>query len=277
VVTKESTVTNIMSVDLEDNYCDLPFSNWSQYEDRILQTSKVILDLFEKHEVHATFFTVGYIAEKYPQLIEEIKSKGHEIASHGYSHTDISTMDKQSFESDFIKSKEILEKVSGERILGFRAPYFSVRNQTWVIKFLQKHLLYDSSIFPVRPRYKSADAPRHVYRVSDKNHLQEDPESTFIEIPMATLHLPIIGALPIAGGFYLRFLPIHLIKRGIKQLNASGHAAMIYIHPEDLHVERAHLPGYGWHYYWGLKGASKKFEALLRNFKFSSAREVLNI
>jgi peptidoglycan-N-acetylglucosamine deacetylase len=265
-----------MSVDLEDNYCDLPFSTWNQYDDRILETSKIILDLFEKHNIRATFFTVGYIAQKHPQLIEEIISKGHEIASHGYSHMDISATDRQGFELDFIKSKQILEKVSGEKVLGFRAPYFSIRNQGWAFEFLRKHIRYDSSIFPVKPHYNCADAPRHIYTVSEKNHFEEDPMSNFSEIPMATLSLPVIGAFPIAGGFHLRLLPIQIVKLGIKQLNSSGHAAMIYIHPEDLNKTRARLPGYGWHYFWGLKGAKKKFEALLRSFKFSSAREVLN-
>ena len=89
-----------MSVDLEDYYCDLPFSSWSKYESRVVGSTKVILELFDKHKVNATFFTLGYVAERHPELIEEIKSKGHEIATHGYSHTDLRKMYLKTFETD---------------------------------------------------------------------------------------------------------------------------------------------------------------------------------
>jgi len=266
-----------MSVDLEDNYCDLPFSTWGMYDSRVLTTTKVILDLFDKYNVKATFFTVGYIAEKYPWLIEKIKAKGHEIASHGYSHKHVSDLDQDSFEIELIRSRDIIEKVTGEKVLGFRSPYFLKGEQTWVFKILKKYLRYDSSIFPVKPHYNSPDAPRYVYRVSDKDPMQEDTENNFIEIPMATLRIPFLGQIPIAGGFHMRFLPYEFLKLGINQLNKSGNPAMFYVHPEDLHHKRSRLPGYSWHYFWGLKGARKKLEALLINFKFSSAREVLNL
>jgi len=268
---------NIISVDLEDNYCDMPFSTWNRFDSRILITTKVILDLFDKYDVKATFFTVGYIAQKYPGLIEKIKSKGHEIASHGYSHRRVSEMDEHSFELELIKSRDILERLAGEKVLGFRSPYFITGEQTWIFKILKKYLRYDSSVFPVKPHYNSPNAPGYIYRVSDENPMEEDPQSSFIEIPMATLRLPMLGRLPIAGGFHLRFLPYSFLKLGINQLNKSGKPAMLYIHPEDLHPKRSHLPGYAWHYYWGLKGARKKFETLLRNFNFSSVREVLNL
>src|SRR2546428_596254 len=115
-----------MSVDLEDYYCDLPFSTWDRYEGKVVNNTKIILNFFEEYHVTATFFTLGYIAEKHPELIEEIKSKGHEIASHGYSHTDVRKMTKESFESDLVKSIEILRRIAGEKILGFRAPFFSI-------------------------------------------------------------------------------------------------------------------------------------------------------
>jgi peptidoglycan-N-acetylglucosamine deacetylase len=265
-----------MSIDLEDYFCDLPFSTWNSYESRVVKTTRIILDLLEKYGAQATFFTLGYIGEIHPQLIEEIKSKGHEIASHSYSHPDLRTMTKDSFEADLKKSLEILEKVSGEKILGFRAPYFSIsRRNFWVFEVLKRYLRYDSSIFPVGPHYGFADAPRHIYRVSDEDPLKHDPNSNFIEIPMATLRCPLLGNLPIAGGFYLRILPFWLIKFGIKKLNDCGFPVMCYIHPEDLAPDRPRLPGYTWHYYYGLSGALKKFESLLKNFKFSSVRDVV--
>jgi polysaccharide deacetylase family protein (PEP-CTERM system associated) len=265
-----------MSVDLEDNYCDLPFSVWNRYEPRVTKTTRVILNLFEKHGVHATFFTVGYIAQKHPELIEEVLSHGHEIASHGYLHTDLRKMNKESFESDLIKSLEILRKISGEKVIGFRAPYFSVnKNNLWVYGVMRRHLLYDSSIFPVRPHYGLGEAPRKIYRLALNNPLKEDPDGDFIEIPMATLRLPGIGNVPIAGGFHMRFLPYPLLKLGISKLNKSGSPAVLYIHPEDLDPERPRIQGYSWHYYWGLTGAIKKLESIIKNFRFSSIREAV--
>lgn len=265
----------MMSVDLEDYYCDLPFSTWHLYESRVVKNTRFILNLFEKYKVTATFFTLGYIAEKHPELIEEVKSKGHEISSHGYSHTDLRKMTMESFESDLIKSLEILRKISGEKILGFRAPFFSINKQNfWVFDILKKYLKYDSSVFPVKtPLYGLPSAPRHTYKMSDKDPLKEDSESKFIEIPLATLHLPLIGNIPIAGGFHMRFLPYNLLKLGIKKLNKCGFPAMCYIHPRDIDPKIPRIQQYAWHYYWGLDHSYKKFESLLKNFKFSSVRE----
>lgn len=265
-----------MSIDLEDNYCDLPFVRWNDYEDRVSKTVRTILDLLERYDTNATFFTLGYIAEKHPNLVDEIKSKGHEMASHSYSHPDLRFMTKEGFEADLVRSLEILRRLTGEKVLGFRAPYFSISKQNfWVFEIMKKYLRYDSSIFPVGPHYGFADAPRHIYQMSDENPLRDDADGGLIEIPMATLRWPLVGNLPIAGGFHLRVLPFWFIKSGIKKLNDQGFVTTCYIHPEDLAPDRPRLPGYTWHYYYGLKGAAKKFESLLKNFKFTSAREVL--
>jgi len=266
-----------MSVDLEDYFCDLPFSSWKNYDSRVILTTKKLLDLFKKYDVTATFFTLGYIAEKFPELIEEIKSHGHELSSHGYSHTDIRKMTKKQFESDLTKSISIIRKISGEKVLGFRAPFFSInKNNLWVFDILKKHMTYDSSIFPVRTSlYGIPSAKRYPYSVSDINPLDETPNGNFTEIPLSTLRLPLIGNIPIAGGFYLRFLPTQLIKFGIKKLNNSNFPAVFYIHPKDLDPEMPRISGYNWTYYWNLKHATKKFESILKNFKFSSIRDVI--
>jgi peptidoglycan-N-acetylglucosamine deacetylase len=269
----------MLSVDLEDNFCDLPYPTWSNYESRVVKTTKVILDLLGRYNTRATFFTLGYIAERYPELVEALTSEGHEIASHSYSHPNLKKVSKDTFESDLARSLDILRRLSGEKVLGFRAPYLSISRQNyWVFDIMKRrHLVYDSSIFPVGPHYGFPDAPRYAYRMSEDDPLKEDANSNFIEIPLATLKLPIVGNAPVAGGFYLRFLPIHLIKTGIRKLNASGHNAMCYIHPEDLAPDRPRIPGYPWHYYYGLPGALKKFESLLKNFRFSSVRETIEL
>jgi peptidoglycan-N-acetylglucosamine deacetylase len=268
---------NIMSVDLEDYFCDLPFSEWASYESRIEKTTDVILELFEKYDVTATFFSLGYIAEKFPHLIEKICSLGHEIGSHGYSHLDLRKVSKGNFESDLKKSIQILEKISNEKVLGFRAPFFSVNSKnTWVFDILQKYVKYDSSIFPVRtPLYGIPSAPRFIYKMNTENPFEESTSGNLLEIPPATFPFPILSNIPIAGGFYLRFLPLQIIQAGIKKLNKDQHPAMFYIHPKDLDKDMPLIPEYGRQYYWGLKKSLKKFESILKNFKFVSTRELI--
>jgi len=265
-----------MTVDLEDHFCDLPLSSWKNFESRVVSNTKILLDLFEKYDTHATFFTLGYIAEEHPELIEEIVSKGHEIASHSYSHLDIRKITKEEFEDDLKKSLDILSKLSKEKILGFRAPWFSIKKDNfWVFDILQKHFRYDSSIYPVQFHYGFGNAIRHPYEISLKNPLMSESGSNFFEIPMCTLKNPILGNIPVAGGIYLRILPIQLIKNGIKNLNKDGFPATCYIHPQDLDYNRPRLDGLSWHNFIGLKKSKEKFESLLKNFKFHSVRDIM--
>jgi polysaccharide deacetylase family protein (PEP-CTERM system associated) len=268
---------NIMTVDLEDYFCDLPLNTWQSYEQRITQTSNLILELLGKYKISATFFVVGHIAEMYPEVIEKIVNAGHEISSHGFAHLDLRSIPLSEFEDDLIRSLQILSKLSGEKILGFRAPFFSItKSNLKTLGILRKHVSYDSSIFPAwTPLYGISDAPRFPYRVSQRNPLEENDCSEFREIPLATYRIPIAGNIPVAGGFHLRFWPYQLIKRGIMQLNRMQQPAVIYIHPKDLDPAMPRLPQYSWHYYWGLRTAQNKFESLLRNFSFSSIREVV--
>ena len=272
-------MTNFMSVDLEDYYCDLPFSEWSKFEPRIEQNTHLILDLFDKYDVKATFFTLGYIGERFPNLVKEIHRKGHEIASHSYAHLDLRKDTKENIEKDLIKSINILEKIIGKKINGFRAPFFSLDNNSfWAMQIIGKYFKYDSSIFPTKtPLYGISNAPRFQYNPSLENPIMEDRDSKMIEIPLATYKFPFIRNIPIAGGFYLRFLPYFLIKKGIKKINSSSNRAMIYIHPKDLDEKMPKIKGYNWYYYHNLKGGLKKFEKLLQDFNFSSVEKILRI
>jgi len=270
---------NIMSVDLEDFFCDLPFESWSQYESRVLKSTNKILDLFDKYQIKATFFTLGYIAEKFPDLIKKIDNEGHEIASHSYSHLDIRKATEKEFENDIKKSTEILEKITGKKVLGFRAPYFSIDKKSfWAMKILSKYFKYDSSIFPVKtPLYGIRNAPRNIYNPDLTNPSIEDPKTKLIEIPLATDKIPIIGNIPIAGGFYLRFLPYFYIKYGLNKINNNNNSFIFYIHPKDLDPEMPKINEYAWHYYYNLKGSTKKFEKILKDFKFCSVKDFLKL
>ena len=270
-------ITNFMTVDLEDHYCDLPISQWSKFESRVEQNTHVILDLFEKYDVKATFFTLGYIGEKFPELIKEIIDKGHEIASHSYSHIDLRKHTKENIEKDLIKSINILEKIIGKKINGFRAPFFSIDQKSFsTMEIIAKYFKYDSSIFPTKtPLYGIPNAPRFQYKLSLKNIIKEDKNGKLTEIPLSTYKFPLIRNIPIAGGFYLRFLPYWLIKKGIKKINLSNNRAMIYIHPKDIDEKMPKIKEYNWYYYYNLKGGLNKFEKLLQDFNFSSIEKIV--
>ena len=270
---------NIMSVDLEDYFCDLPINEWSKYKSRIRETTVPLLDMFENYNVKATFFVVGYFAEKFPDLIKLIHDKGHEIGTHTFSHIDLRKVSKDELVSDLEKSIIAIESITGEKVLGFRAPFFSItKKNSWVIDVLKNYFAYDSSIFPVKTQlYGLPNAPRLIYKPSLKNIIQEDKEGKLIEIPMATHKIPLIGNIPIAGGFYLRFFPYWYMKLGIKRMNKDGNPAMIYIHPKDLDPEMPKIKEYNWYYYYNLKSGMKKFENLLKDFKFGTVKDALEI
>jgi len=270
---------NIMTIDFEDFFCDLPFSEWEKYEERVTKTTSILLDLFSKYNVKSTFFVVGYIAEKFPNLINTIKDKGHEIASHSYSHLDLRKATRDEVEKDLLKSFTVIENITGEKVKGFRAPFFSInKNNSWVIEFLKKHLMYDSSIFPVKtPLYGVPDAPKISYHPSKNNFIKNDNTEKFTEIPLLTNKIFSLYNLPIAGGFYFRALPYFFISNGIRKVNQKNIPAMLYFHPKDLDKNMPKIKEYSWHYYYGKRNIIKKFERLLNDFEFTSVQDYLGL
>lgn len=270
---------NFMSVDLEDYFCDLPFSTWGNYNERVITNTMRLLHLFKKYNVKATFFTLGYIAEKFPELIYEIIDNGHEIASHGYAHLDLRKNSREKIKEDINKSINILEDISGKEILGFRAPFFSIDENTfWIFEYLEKKFTYDSSIFPTKtPLYGISNAPTSIYKPTAENPRMDNSNGKLIEIPLAIHRFPIFGNVPIAGGFHLRFLPYFYLKYGINSNQKKDQPVMIYIHPKDIDIKMPRIDKYAWHYYYNLKNGEKKFEKLLKDFRFSSVKKILNL
>ena len=168
---------------------------------------------------------------------------------------------------------------AGKKILGFRAPYFSIDKKSfWAIEILSKYFKYDSSIFPVKtPLYGIKNAPRNIYKPNITNPIITDSKNSLIEIPMATDRIPLIGNIPIAGGFYLRFLPYFYMKYGLKKINKNKNSFIFYIHPKDLDFGMPKINEYTWHYYHNLKGSIKKFEKILNDFDFITIKEFLKI
>ena len=270
---------NILTIDVEDYYQDTEFKNWKSYEDRVVQNTHKILNILSETNTKATFFVLGYVAEHFPGLVRNIKDKGHEIATHGYSHTPITQQMPSEFEEDLLKSIRILEKITGDRVMGYRARQFSVSKKTsWAIDILKKAgLKYDSSVFPVKtPLYGVPDAPLHPYHIASSNIKRDNPEEDFLELPLSVYRIPIIHKnIPVAGGFYLRFFPYLFIKHAIKIINNKmNQPAIIYIHPWEFDPEQPRISDHKWYHYYRLSKTEQKFRKLLKDFKFTSVRGV---
>lgn len=263
-----------MTVDLEDWYCDLPFQDWQKHEDRLEEPTRYMLDLFERRGVRATFFAVGYIAERFPGLLRDIRDAGHEVGTHSYSHMDLRRASDDEFRRDLDKSINTIERITGQKVLGFRAPFFSVsRERAGQYDIIRGRLAYDSSVFPVRAgMYGMPGAPRFAYRPAPGSF--DEGDGGFVEMPPLTLRIAGFN-LPAGGGFYFRALPYRITSHAIKKANGAGHRAVFYIHPKDLDEGMPRAPGYGWHYHCGKRGARSKLERLVSEFEFGSAAEAL--
>jgi polysaccharide deacetylase family protein (PEP-CTERM system associated) len=269
--------TNILTIDVEDWYMDTDISTWASYEDRVVESTNKILKILDESNTKATFFVVGYVAEHFPELIKDIKDRGHEIGTHGYSHTSIRRQTPSEFEEDLLKSVRILEHITKDKIRGHRACEFSIDEKTaWAIDILKKNgLKYDSSIFPAKTHlYGVPDAPLYPYHITSSSIKMNDPEDDFLEIPLSVYKLPIVHKnIPVAGGFYLRLLPYWFIKHAMKKSNKKGHPAIIYIHPWEIDPKQPRIKELKWYHYYRLSSTERKFKKLLKDFKFSSIQE----
>lgn len=271
---------NILQIDVEEWYSDLDIKDWGSYENRIVQSTNKLLSILKERNVQATFFVLGYVAEHFPELVERIKDGNHEIGSHGYSHTPITRQTPSEFEEDLLKSIRILEKITGDKILGYRAPQFTVVEKTsWAIDIMKKNgLEYDSSIFPVKTHlYGVPDALLYPYHISSSNIKKDEHEEDFLEIPLSVYKIPGIKKnIPIAGGFYLRFFPYRFIRHAIKKINKANHPAVCYLHPWELDPEQPRISSLKCYHYYRLHSTEKKFKKLLRDFEFTSTKRWIN-
>lgn len=183
---RAATFTNILQVDVEDWYCDLDIKDWELQEDRVVGSTARLLDILREANTFATFFVLGYVAEHHPELVKRIQDEGHEVATHGYAHRPITQQTPQEFEADLLKSVRILEEIIGaereRRVLGYRAPQFTIIEETsWDIDILkQAGLKYDSSVFPVKTHlYGVPRAPLFHYHISSSNIGIDDPTEDF--------------------------------------------------------------------------------------------------
>lgn len=249
------------------------FEDWEKYEDRIEIGTYKLLMILDDYDTRATFFVLGWVAEKYPELVKSIHLKGHEISSHGYIHKLIYEQNPEEFEKDLKKSIEILESITGSKVNGYRAPSWSIVRETlWVLDILSKNeIKYDSSIYPVKNYQfglKGANRYPGIIDTPSGNKMLEIPPSTckfFFKL------------LPLAGGFFLRTYPYWYTRQQIIKLNREGHRAVIYIHPWELDVThpiiRLPLKKRIVHYF-RLNKMETNLRSLLDSFKFDSIESV---
>lgn len=224
-----------MSVDVEDYFQVSAFSDriertdWDNHAGRVERNTDAVLELFAAHGVQGTFFTLGWVARRYPALVRRIVAAGHELASHGYDHTRVSDQTAEEFRADVALTKRLLEDIGGVAVVGYRAASFSIDERTpWAATVLaEEGHRYSSSIYPIRhDHYGMPDAPRFAYR--------PDPAAPFLELPVSTVS---VGGrnLPCGGGGYFRLLPYALSRRAMRRVNtADASPCVFYFHPWEI-------------------------------------------
>ena len=275
---RDEQITNALTIDFEDWYqgLEIPYAEWDAFEDRIEAVGRKLLRILDEEKTTATFFILGYVAEKHPALVKEIEAAGHEIGTHGFSHTLIYTQTPEVFRAEMKRAVGFLENLTGQKVVGHRAPFFSItKDSLWALDVLgELGIRYDSSIFPVvNYRYGIADAPRFPYEIERGGH-------KFTEFPVSTLKIGNV-TVPVAGGAYFRIYPYHLTKQFLKAVNRQNHPFTFYLHPWELDPEhpRVKVPRRiaELTHYFNLGATERRFRKLLRDFRFAPMKTVLNI
>lgn len=273
---QSAPLVNVFSIDLEDWFCVqnltkvISRSDWEKCDQRVELNTLRILDLLSKHRVIGTFFVLGWVAERYPDLIREVEHRGHEIASHSYSHRMITEMTPDEFRADLERSLDVLASLSSEPVIGFRAPSFSLTRKTWwAIDILQScGLRYDSSIFPIgfHPDYGVPDAALTAHRVSDG----------LLELPMSCAE--VFGRkVPCSGGGYFRLYPYPVTRALMRRCNAQGRPVIFYLHPWEVDPDqpRVDLPAVKrFRHYNNLELTMSRLDQLLQDFPFTSIKNL---
>lgn len=271
------TVHNILSVDLEDwfHICGvdhvLPEKRWPTLESRVEQNTIKILDVLRRRNITATFFVLGYIADRYAELIRHIRNDGHEIATHGYAHRQVYTMTPEEFRRDLTKAIDIITSITNSPIKGYRAPEWSIRDDSlWALNILrQEGLEYDSSMAPL-PIIGNPAYPRTPHKLTRR-------EGHLWEFPPLVASTPLVN-LPLGGGWGLRVFPYRFIRNTIQKLNRNGDPAVIFLHPRefDHNPPRVPLPLFKqFVLYAKVAPTYERLERLLDDFHFTSFSAVL--
>lgn len=275
-------LTDGLSVDVEDYFHVEAFvdqigrDQWETFPSRVHNNCERILNLFERHGWRATFFVLGWVAERNPGLVREIAQAGHELACHSYAHRRVFSLRPEEFRDDLRRARGVIEDAAGVQIVGYRAPTFSiVRRSVWALEILaEEGFLYDSSIFPIRhDLYGFPDFPRFLQRIALPSN------RAIFEVPMSTVRMAGLN-WPLGGGGYLRLLPMSYTSWAIRRLHRQDKQPFIlYVHPWELDTDQPRLNG-GWksnlRHYTGLAGMEARLEVLLGRSQFEPLKNLVN-
>lgn len=252
-----------------DGYLDR--HEWPYLPSRVDVSTGILLDLLAEQDIRGTFFVLGWIADRHPDVVARIADAGHEVASHGWSHRKITELDPERFREEVRRSRDLLEQITGQQVVGYRAPSYSlVPGTEWVYEVLSEEgYQYDSSIFPIRRSgygYPGA---------SQVPHLVDTPSGSVLELPLATLEWAGLS-LPAAGGAYFRHLPYGLASRAFRSMEDRDVPGVFYIHSWEVDEHQPRLPVSllsRWRHYGGLDRTVPRLQRLTEEFRFTSVRE----
>lgn len=280
-VMQTMNVPNALTVDVEDYFHvaalapSIHRDSWTSRESRVVGNTRNLLAIFEQFGAQGTFFVLGWVAERYPELIREIAARGHEVACHGFSHRLVYEQSLEEFREETRHAKNLLEDITGSAVLGYRAASYSiVRESLWALDVLvELGFVYDSSIFPVHhDRYGIPDAERAPHRLSTPN------KQSIVEWPLSTAKAFGIS-IPVSGGGYFRLLPYWLTRWGLTSINRREQRPFVfYLHPWEIdpgqpRVAASRLSRF--RHYTNLGKCEMRLRRLLGEFKFGTARDGL--
>jgi polysaccharide deacetylase family protein (PEP-CTERM system associated) len=271
---------NALTIDVEDYFQvaalapSVPLSSWNSREYRAERNTDRLLQIFDRRGVKATFFVLGWIAERSPRLVQRIADAGHEVASHGYLHQCVYSQSVSEFRNETARSKTLLEDLIGCPVLGYRAASFSiVRRSMWALDvLLDLGFKYDSSVFPIR---------HDLYGIPDASPspgvIATPSGRRMLEFPMSTAKW--LGSrVPISGGGYFRLLPYWMTRAGLRQVNAEGRPFAFYLHPWEIDPDQPRIdagPVARFRHYTNLDVCEARLERLLDEFRFGSMSDAL--
>jgi polysaccharide deacetylase family protein (PEP-CTERM system associated) len=276
----EHRVSNALTIDVEDYFQVSAFAphirrdSWESMPCRVEHNVNRLLALLDDTRSHATFFTLGWIAERYPKLVREIVEEGHELASHGYGHLRASDQSPNELKNDIVRAREVLEDIAGIAVVGYRAPSFSIsRDNLWAFDTISEAgYRYSSSVYPVQhDHYGMPEAPRFPYR----------PRAGLLEIPVTTAR--ILGRnLPAGGGGYFRLAPYAVTRWAIERVNrVDRKPAIFYFHPWEIDPSQPRVNGIGaktrFRHYLNLDRTEGRLGQLLRDFHWDRVDRVFDL
>ena len=268
------------SVDVEDYFqveslrpfC--PRERWDSFDDRTVRNTERVLELLEARGHRGTFFILGWNAERHPELVRRIAAGGHEVASHGYNHELIYRQSPEEFRDDIRRARRLLQELSGQEVIGYRAPSYTIMSRTWwaLSVLAEEGYRYDSSIFPIpRRRYGMPGAPRSPHRIDLPGG------GRLAEFPLPTLRLGLAN-LPATGGAYLRLLPLSLQVWALERMRRHQVPFVLNVHPWELDPAQPRFPVSArvrWTHYHNLARTESRLQALLAIARYSTVAEVL--